>query len=52
MLEAPYQPLERGLFFDPWRAALDDGVCVDEELAGAGDEGVVVSLSAGFQACV
>ena len=35
---------------DPGRPTLDDGVGVDEELAGAGDEGGLVRLAAGDQA--
>jgi len=37
---------------NPWGLALDDGVGVDEELSGAGDEGGVMSLSPGLEALV
>ena len=41
------QPLNRCSFFDPRCAPVDDGVGVDEELPGAGDQRGVV----GFAAC-
>jgi hypothetical protein len=36
----------------PWGSALDDGVCVDEELSGAGDEREVVRFAGGDQSAV
>jgi hypothetical protein len=32
------QPLKQGGRFSPWRSTLDDGVGVDQEHSGAGDE--------------
>src|SRR3990172_6486182 len=38
-LPHPEQPLSGGRFFDPRGAAGDDGIGVDQELTGTGDEG-------------
>ena len=44
------QPLGLGGDFPPWSVALKDGIGVDEELSGAGDERLLVALTGLFEA--